>query len=574
MNTRFIIKCSLFAFLLGHIPAYAADIKACKAGGINLQSISYYTSGNEFNNIAKLSSGWIRRKMNIPVDSVPLNLDENGYPKSIEVGSQAETFISLDAWGRDLVNDIDYVLLYDGEGTLAFNLNKPQIVAQSIGRIVVKLNKGFLGLFITQTNPDNYIRNIRLIPLAIENTYNDNKFRTSYISKWSQFPVWRFMDQMNTNNSTVVNWSDRRTSSKFGGSGVALEDIVALSNQANVSPWLNIPHMASDDYVKQMASYVKANLNPKLKIYIEYSNEVWNYGFKQAQYATEQGKILGIDGLQYYADRSLQIFNIWEQVFGGSDSLVRIIGTQFYNPWVSERILSWKDLAKHTDALALGYYFGYEAGTLPDVDKTLMMSTDELMMTIKNVYLPKTKAILSQQKVIADKYALSLVAYEAGQHLSGAGTHPTLGYLPNYQPLTDKLIAANKHPMMEALYLEFYSNWTEIGGGLINWFASTGSFSKYGSWGLLENDSQNELDAPKYRAVKKINDGINQDTLDSCKIAVIRVPINIPFTGTVLPNGTFTGTLSSGELMGGTIMLNPNSPISNSGAAISGTLNK
>jgi hypothetical protein len=574
MNNKLLKICGAIALSLAHASiSQSADIKGCVTSGINIQGVNYYTNDNAFTDVAKLSMGWIR-PWGSSYQNIPLDLDQNGYPRTIDAG-MAQTIIHDDLWGRDLVNDSDYVLLYEGEGTLDFNLSAPQIIEKSPGRVVVKLKAGRLGLIERQTNPNNYIKNIRLIPLASEQTYNTNKFRSSYLNRWGVFPVWRFMDQLQTNNSKIVNWSDAKKSTGFGaGNTQSLEDIIAFANQANVSPWLNIPHLASDDYIQQMASYVKANLNPKLKVYIEYSNEVWNGQFQQASYAMAQGKMLGIDQFQYYADRSLSMFKIWEQVFGGTDNIVRVIGTQFVNPWMSERILSWKDTANHTDALAIGYYFGWDLGDAAHADQVLMMSADELVMALKNDFLPKAKTYLANQKVVANKYQIPLVAYEAGQHITAVGIHPVYGYLQNYQPLTDKLIAVNRHPMMEDLYQQFYTNWLEIGGGLINWYNSTSSFSKYGSWGLLENGSQDILNAPKYRAVKKTIDGINQATIDSCKTAMIKVPINIPFSGTVLPNGTFTGTLSSGESIGGTILLNPNSPISNSGAAISGTLSK
>ena len=39
--------------------------------------------------------------------------------------------------------------------------------------------------------------------------------------------------------------------------------------------------MADDDYVYQLAALLKDKLDPKLVVYVEYSNEVWNSGFSQ-----------------------------------------------------------------------------------------------------------------------------------------------------------------------------------------------------------------------------------------------------------------------------------------------------
>jgi hypothetical protein len=84
-----------------------------------------------------------------------------------------------------------------------------------------------------------------------------------------------------------------------------------------VDPWFCMPHLADDDFVRQFAVLVKERLDPSLKVYVEYSNEVWNGQFKQAHHAMEQGKKLGLSekdaqaGWAYTAVRSMEIFAIW-----------------------------------------------------------------------------------------------------------------------------------------------------------------------------------------------------------------------------------------------------------------------
>jgi len=69
---------------------------------------------------------------------------------------------------------------------------------------------------------------------------------------------------------------------------------------------------------------VKQHLNSNLKPHIEYSNEAWNTIFTQANYMIDMGMKLGLDtnaqraGNRYYSQRSVEIFNIWEGVYGGS----------------------------------------------------------------------------------------------------------------------------------------------------------------------------------------------------------------------------------------------------------------
>jgi len=65
----------------------------------------------------------------------------------------------------------------------------------------------------------------------------------------------------------------------FGGAyvlehGWPWERIITLANAAKLSPWINVPHLADDDYVRSLLLLLKASLDPSLSIYLEWSNEV------------------------------------------------------------------------------------------------------------------------------------------------------------------------------------------------------------------------------------------------------------------------------------------------------------
>lgn len=50
---------------------------------------------------------------------------------------------------------------------------------------------------------------------------------------------------------------------------------ISKSNKKDI--WINIPHAADDEYVTNLAKLIKDKLDPSLKVYVEYSNEVWIY---------------------------------------------------------------------------------------------------------------------------------------------------------------------------------------------------------------------------------------------------------------------------------------------------------
>ena len=57
-----------------------------------------------------------------------------------------------------------------------------------------------------------------------------------------------------------------------------------LANTLHTNVWISVPAHATDDYVRQLATLLKNGLASDLKIYLEYSNEVWNTSFEQNRY--------------------------------------------------------------------------------------------------------------------------------------------------------------------------------------------------------------------------------------------------------------------------------------------------
>src|SRR4051812_19502896 len=95
-----------------------------------------------------------------------LQTDAAGWVTSLQPGQYAETII-FDNAGEDQASypTGDYTLLYDGEGTIAFDLGSAAIVDATSGRMTVRVATVQNGIFlmVTQVNAGNPIRNIRLI---------------------------------------------------------------------------------------------------------------------------------------------------------------------------------------------------------------------------------------------------------------------------------------------------------------------------------------------------------------------------------------------------------------------------
>jgi hypothetical protein len=474
--------------------------------GINQNSPNYYATQLVFADLLKHSDGW-RRPRSSPNLDTPIQLDADGYPTIVDLDNNFVNIIHNDKWGRDTDNDNVYVLLYDGEGEFSLNINHT-ILEQQPGRIVYQLNaQGRMILRLHSTNPANHARNMRFVALSDELTHAEQPFRKEFLENWGGFPVVRYMDWMATNNSTVAEWSDRTSVTNLKqsfGAGVAYEYIIQLSNYTKSDPWITIPHLASDDYVRQLATLFKDTLDPGLTVYIEYTNEAWNSIFSQTGYMNNKAIELGLpNGRNYYSQRTSEVMDIWSDVYLNlpKERYVRVLSTHFANAWLSDHIAAWGNAFEHVDALAIGPYFGGTMGRVNNVDATLAMSPAELAQYLLDIELPKNKDQMLAQKEVADTYGLRLVTYEAGQHLVGVGVHASLGNLVNYQPLTDLLIATNRDPIMKDVYLQYLSNWNEVSGDLMVLFNAVTGPSKYGSWGLLEYSSQSMNQSPKAMGV-------------------------------------------------------------------------
>jgi hypothetical protein len=234
-------------------------------------------------------------------------------------------------------------------------------------------------------------------------------------------------------------------------------------------------------------------------VYVEYSNEVWNNQFTQAKNAQQKGVSLQLSPnpfqaqLRYYSQRSVEVFKIWEQVFRQPSRLVRVMGSQAANPWVSNEVMSWKDARNNVDALAIAPYFGIPRAS---TDATVtQMTVDQLLENLRQDLDGRNLQWIKSQANVAKNYNVKLIAYEGGQHLVGTNGGE------NNTALTELFIAANRSPGMYNLYQRHLNHWFAEGGNLYMIFSFVGLPSKWGSWGVLEYLDQPLSQAHKYRAI-------------------------------------------------------------------------
>ena len=466
-------------------------------------------SGSEvpFVDVFHLARPWVSQRDGMPYgQGGPLDLDSNGWVRSLPPGQHADTLM-LDNGGHHPAGR--YSVLYDGRGTLDFQ-HSARVVSSSVGRIDIEVPAyvpgamNAISLRIVTTDPADYLRNIRVLLPGHVGDYKRHPFNPAFLDAIRPFATVRFMEWMDTNYNPPGDWSKRPTPQSATwhrtAGGVPVEVMVNLANTLHADPWFTLPHTATNDYVRRFATVVRKRLAPSLVPHVEYTNEAWNSVFPQSKYVDDLGAALGLStdrylaGLRDYSDRAVEVFSIWGHVFGHR-RFHRVLATQS-SPWALTQVLSWHGDFRRADEAAIAPYFGIRGTNDPVIGPQIAAwSVDKVLsaaeQTIRVVYPPIGAQIVAVTK--AD--GLALVAYEGGQGLVGSGP------MQNNNQLTDLLIAANRAPRMYDLYIEYLDEWQRLGGGLFMNYADVVVPSKYGSWGALEYLGQSLATAPKYRAL-------------------------------------------------------------------------
>ncbi len=434
--------------------------------GMNLAGVTYYTRGWVFTDLMLLSDAW--------------RDDNRGY---IFKSGMAPTGVFVATWA--------------GSGSVKFSgdVSSNQTGSNSASVVIGSGNEGINLQKLGQ------VSDVSLI--AVDHEMRVSPFNPVFESRIEPFQVIRFMDWASTNTTKLKQWSQRPRKgqqTQTGENGVAIEYMIQLANELKADPWFCMPHMADDDYIRKHAELVKERLHPDAKVYIEYSNEVWNGQFGQHKYIRQLAG--GTDSFSdaffdTWAERCKTTFRIWTEVFGdeAEERLVRVAAVQLANPWVAEQLTSRLD--GQFDAISPAAYFGITHGqgeklnTSPSVDRLLDMCEENIRGDNRKWF--NRHGELAKQWSQKLGRPIRLIAYEGGQHLTAHGNDN----LPYY----DQLIEAQTHPRMYGLYLLNMRLFEVAGGDLFVAFNDVGRPGKFGSWGHLEYQDQPISEAPKYRAL-------------------------------------------------------------------------
>ncbi|MDB5360389.1 MAG: Fibronectin type domain protein [Rhodospirillales bacterium] len=404
-------------------------------------------------------------------------------------------------------------------------------------------------------------------------------FSAQYKSYLSYFTGVRFMDYMATNGNKQAHWSDRVTPaapsqyqpvSGYGwqGKGASLEYLVALANETGKDAWINVPLYVDDDYVTKLAQLLaygsdgttpytspQANpayppLNSNLKVYLEYSNELWNTAYQQnaGNLALAQAEVaaggspLNYDGSTDSAvwakrrvvNRTVQISNLFRTTWGDGGMMTRV-----------RPVFEWQYAnSNNTAAIGLTFlenYYGNADGkshvaTPHQANYYLWGGGGGWYVSVKNSGASTIGAMYASGETTPSTEGDAIWAYGFGLH--------EMGYEGGFEVGGDNpyslQLAANLDPGAQAAETTAIDKFFQLGGGTPFVFNAAGS-SAYG----VASPTINDQATPKMQAVLQAISTQRPASAFAWPLPIDAGNIPVSFSMGVTPSGTATGTLAN-----------------------------
>lgn len=490
-------------------------------------------------------------------------LDPDGWPLAVPEDVEALAALVLTDLPEEAVSLAGrYRAQWEGTGDLELlgrvaNVTRGQ---QEI-RFDFTPGEGLVILTLRDTDLDrsgDHLRNLTIVHERHLDAFDAGAlFNPDWIAHIAPFRVLRMMDWMEANDSPIATWQDRPKPGDYSWArkGVPLEVMLRLANETGIEPWFTLPHLADDDFIRRFAETVRDGLDPERTVWVELSNEVWNWQFEQAHWAEAQARARwGVESawVQFYGLRAAEMARIWAEVFaavGQRDRLMRVIATQTGWLGLEEDVLGAPLFvaedrrlnappAEAFDAYAIAGYFSAGLGMdakVPAVhgwlrDSAARAEAEGRAQGLSGAALDAHVArhrfdhavTLAAQELrdgsitgdpgdsladflgrtlphharVARRHGLQLVMYEGGTHVVGVGRHV------EDDDLTAFFTHLNYTEEMGALYDTLLQGWKDGGGTLFNAFVDAAAPSRWGSWGALRHLDD---DNPRWRALQRFN---------------------------------------------------------------------
>lgn len=502
--------------LTGTRTALAGEAAAPPSIGANLNAIADWSRDNTFVDLVKQgrpfgspdspwdlaapvgADGWPTGDAGIVLLIDLAGLPGYGGTYRLSVTCEVEPNVALVASPGSLGN-----VAYDARsGRLTADIEFPEGGSQLMVQVTGTQGHGFRDLRVIRPGYDP----------AIAPT-----FTTQFLAHVERFDTLRFIHWTNTNWNPTSTWAERTRpeAPTYAGSpgGVPWEVCIDLCNVLDKDAWITVPHLADDEYLANLADLVRDRLEPGRTLWLEWSNEVWNWGYGQtawnlaqaeAEVANDPACDLNYDGVNnpgYWAARRIarrimEVGAIFRERFGEAafEARVRpVLAHQIGWPalWLHEG-LRYLDAnhghpAEHLHAVAGAPYVNLGAVNF-DPAMTPDMVLDALEAEVDAL---RDNAIMEYNAFEARWYGLPFVAYEGGPDTAGENG------------IAAKATAGHD-PRMGALCKELLHVWFGYGFGHFDWFQA-GASNWLTPWGTFTlTDDMSDQATPKILALDEV----------------------------------------------------------------------
>ena len=531
--------------------------------GINLRwGYSDWNEDRMFADVMKMCRAYGAPGHNGGASSFPATVNANGWPTQdfeVVVWAGISNMHGTYRLSFDCANTNPTVAI----GWMAGTLSNKQVNGSTVSYDLTVPGTGSSSFLLTITNTNGGAQNIKMMrPETPGSTisYDAGTVFTNQIKNLTgKFQVIRFMDYFATNSNNLTTWSQRSlpTDAAQGqrllGSktvGGCYEYAIQLCNETGRDFWLDIPLKVDDDFITKLAQLIKYGsdgvnpytstqinpiyppLNSTLKLYIEYSNEVWNTApaFQQGNdnHTLAVAEVnAGNSPLNFggqtndwvwawrrVGKKIVEISNTFRSINGDADMMTRIrpvlMGQQGSGPTnpltlidqIYGKVTQWC-----SNPHPVNYYiYGCGGSGYYNPDNSSINLTIDNIWTSQSMDINNWIPTCRKESAIAHAFGLKRICYEGGPSFDNSGHSEAT-----------KAQTVNDARMKTDMINHFDNAWSATDGDLFVYYVSTGDYQ----WGFTP-DIYN-LNTPKLQAIDQLN---SQNKADASICSVPPVVIN------------------------------------------------